>query len=132
MYLAIIYIVILIFIIWLFMSIAKLFSIPSKVIKEYGIPNISFWASRYTFALRPSGINPTFICLYDNFIVIQGLSDKWVIDKNNYVDFKQGALVFPYTLKFKVDNIYKHEEIKFTMLSVTNAKLMQKLLNNFN
>ncbi len=132
MYLAIIYVVILIFIIWLFMSIIKLFSIPSKVIKEYGVPNMSFWTSRYTFALRPSGINPTFICLYDSFILIQGLSDKWIIDKNNYVDFKQGGLVFPYTLKFKVDNIYKYEEIKFSMLSGKNAKLMQKLLNNFN
>lgn len=114
------------------MSIIKLFSIPSKVIKEYGVPNMSFWVSRYSFAPRPSGINPTFICLYDTFIAIQGLSDKWVINKNNYVDFKQGGLVFPYTLKFKVDNIYKYKEIKFTMLSGKNAKLMQQLFNNFN
>ncbi len=132
MYLAIICVVILIFIIWLIMSIIKLFSIPSKVIKEYGVPNISFWTSRYTFALRPSGINPTFICLYDTFVVIQELSDKWIIDKNNYVDFKQGGFIFPYTLRFKADNIYQYEEIKFTMLSDKNAKLIQELLNKFN
>lgn len=125
----IVYFLFIIFLICLsIMWIIKTCAIPSKVIKEYGIPNTSFWTSRYTFAARLSDINPTFIALYDTFIVIQGLSDKWVIDKNNYVEFKQKSygILYPYTLKFCLvnKNYYKCEEIRFAMLSNKKVKLM--------
>lgn len=100
--------------------------------EEYGIPNISFWVSRYTYLLRPYTINPTLVGLYDNFIVIQGLSKTWIIDSNNYIAFRRKNFNNPYTLMLKADNAQGYEEIKFSILSDKKARLIKRLLNTFN
>ncbi len=109
----------------------KPFEIPksySQNAQEMVQPKITFLASELIWLPRPSGINPLVVRIYSDHILITSFGKHWIINKENFVEFKHANFLQPYTLKIKVDSIYKYEEIQFTMLSKKKAAYIEQFL----
>lgn len=130
MHTIILYFIIVIFVTYSFYLLYKILQIPNKIQKEYGKPNISFWTSYYRFFPHPSAINFIFIALYNDFLIIKGLNENYLINKDNFVEFKNKTLFKPYSIKFKTNNVYKYKEISFIFLSNKKAQILKKHTSN--
>ena len=130
MHIIILYFIIVIFITYSFYLLYQVLKIPNKIQKEYGKPIISFWTLYYRFFPHPSAINFIFMALYNDFLIIKGLNENYLINKDNFVEFKNKTLFKPYSIKFKTSDIYKYKEIPFSFLLNKKAQILKKYTDN--
>lgn len=126
------------FILW---YICRFIRIPHFVKELYGQANYIFLTSiiyspfknSSCVGARPSALNPTFVFLYNNFIMLKNNHSQWIINKDNFIEFNKSAFFKNCSIKVKEDNIYKFETIEFTFLSRKKISLIEKFLvdNNF-
>ncbi len=94
--------------------------------EEYGEANLSFHTSMCRMLLKPSALNPTTVNIYDDFLYIICGNSKWIINKDNFLEYKKATLFVPYIIKIKTEDIYKSKEFYFLF-----TKKQAKLLENF-
>ena len=126
------------FILW---YIYRFIRIPHCVKELYGQANYTFLTSiiyspfknSSCVGTRPSALNPTFVFLYNNFIILKNNRSQWIINKDNFIEFNKPAFFKNCSIKVKEDNIYKSETIEFTFLSRKKISLIENFLidNNF-
>ncbi len=81
--------------------------------EEYGEANISFHTSMCRISPRPSAFNPTTVNIYDDFLYIICGNLKWIINKDNFLEYKKATMFVPYIIKIKTEDIYKSKELYF-------------------
>jgi len=121
------------FIFWCIFSFLR---IPNIVKQKYGLPNYTFVTSivysplknSSCFGVGASALNPTFIFIYTNFMIIKNNGSEWIINQNNFIEFSKPTFLKNCSIKIKEDNIYKSECIEFTFLSQRKIKLLEKFL----
>lgn len=102
-----------------------------KIIERYGKPKDFFIVSSLNFQFRPSAINPTIIAIYNNKILISIGSEKFFINKENFVSFEEPTFFKPCSIKFKVDSVYKTRSIRFSIISKKQVNKVKDVLNQF-
>lgn len=113
-------------IIMMFTKSAELPTSTSQAQNEQ--PVISFWASMLVWFPRPSGLNPTMVHIYDDHILINNSGTKWIVNKENYIEFKRKGFFQPCTIKIRVNTVYKYEKIQFAIISKKNQDAIEKFL----
>lgn len=102
-----------------------------KIIDKYGKPIDFLTVSSLNFQFRPSGINLTFILIYDNKILISIGNEEISINKDNFISFDEPTFLKPCAIKFKVDTIYKTRSIYFSIIRKNQIEKIKRELKNF-
>lgn len=102
-----------------------------KILDKYGVPINLLFLSTYNLSFRISAINPTFIAIYDNKLIIIIGNEEILINKENFISFSEPTFIKPCTIKFKVNSIYKSREIHFSIISKKQISIIKNTLSKF-
>lgn len=114
--------------------------IPNRIKKQYGEPNYCFItfiiyspfknSSCFNPSIRMSAINPAFVFIYNDFLVIKNNRSEWLINKNTFLQYNKPTFFKLCSIKIKEDNIYKSEYIEFSHMPKQKLGILEKFLKD--
>ena len=100
-----------------------------RIQKPYGKPLFYFWCSSWYAKYQITALNLTLISFFEDYLIISRHGEDLVINKENFLEFKEPTFLKGCYIKLKVNTIEKTKTIYFSIIRKKEIKKMKEFID---